>query len=152
MGDHEKIAKNKAELREIKEKRRLAKEPDKKKIEESHNKWKDTHEKNAKVIKADSSKWDVDHEKIRKNKAELQAIKEKKRASKLAAENELKLRNAKKKKRIKNFIMRMNKNQKKLQQIARIGTMTGKKSINNVQRLRPSKKRNECQNWQKKMN
>merc|ERR1712228_1005240 len=103
MGDHEKIAKNKAELRAIKEKRRLAKEPDKKKIEESHNKWKDTHEKNAKVIKADSSKWDVDHEKIRKNKAELQAIKEKKRASKLAAENELKLRNAKKKETDKKF-------------------------------------------------
>merc|ERR1712228_24051 len=110
-------------------------------------------------------------DKVNKKRAEIKALKEKKRIEKAQkAEAEALAATArgrsssrskkkskatkikKKKKRIKNFIMRMNKNQKKLQQIARIGTMTGKKSINNVQRLRPSKKRNECQNWQKKMN
>merc|ERR1712048_1422659 len=80
-----------------KAKRKKAKEPDKKKIEESHNQWKDTHAKKPKKIAADSSKWDLDHEKIAKNKAEIKAIKEKKRASKLAKENDLKQRNSKRK-------------------------------------------------------
>eukprot|EP01084_Bolivina_argentea_P274163 467240_1 len=53
---------------------------------ESHNKWKDSHEENAKVIKADTSKWDNDWDKINKQREEIKAMKEKKRISKLYAE------------------------------------------------------------------
>eukprot|EP01084_Bolivina_argentea_P274164 467241_1 len=55
-------------------------------IEKSHNKWKDSHAKEAKVIKADTSKWDNDWDKINKQREEIKAMKEKKRISKLYAE------------------------------------------------------------------
>ena len=104
--DWDKINKQREEIRAIKEKQRLAKLEaeanggvstpikDKDKIEKSHNKWKDTHAKNAKVIKADNSKWDNDWDKIEKQRAEIKAIKEKKRLAKLDQQNELKKRNS----------------------------------------------------------
>merc|ERR1711879_1115053 len=55
------------------------------------------HERHSKVIKADSGKWDNDWDKINKQRAEIKAIKEKKRISKLQNENDLKERNKKKK-------------------------------------------------------
>eukprot|EP01083_Nonionella_stella_P105780 304472_1 len=59
-------------------------EENQKKLEASHNQWKDTHAKDAKVIKADTSKWDNDWDKINKQREEIRAIKEKKRKKKLA--------------------------------------------------------------------
>jgi len=104
--DWSKIEKQRAEIKAIKEKQRLAKleaeanggvstpVKDKDKIEKSHNKWKDSHAKKAKVIKADNSKWDNDWDKIEKQRAEIKAIKERKRQEKLEKENELKKRNS----------------------------------------------------------
>merc|ERR1712157_646228 len=56
------------------------------KIKKSHNKWKDTHAKKAKVIKADNSKWDNNWDKINKQRAEIKAIKERKRRAKAEKE------------------------------------------------------------------
>merc|ERR1712176_628332 len=93
--NEEKVKKERESIKAIKEKQRMRKlmmaesgqthlidEEVQAKIDESHNKWKDTHEAKIKVRKADSSKWDVDHEKIAKNKAELAAIKEKRKSKK----------------------------------------------------------------------
>ena len=55
------------------------------------------------MIKADTSKWDNDWDKIEKQRAEIRAIKEKKRISKLQNENDLKERNKKKKETEKKF-------------------------------------------------
>ena len=55
------------------------------------------------VIKADNSKWDNDWDKIEKQRAEIRAIKEKKRISKLQHENDLKERNKRKKETEKKF-------------------------------------------------
>merc|ERR1712154_592944 len=113
--DWDKIEQQRAEIKAIKEKQRIAKleaeengvavidEETKHKIEESHNKWKDTHEKQAKVIKADNSKWDNDWSKIEKQRAEIKAIKEKKRLSKMQSENQLLERNKAKKDTSKKF-------------------------------------------------
>eukprot|EP01084_Bolivina_argentea_P274162 467239_1 len=110
--DWDKINKQREEIRAIKQKKRmskLAKEQGqldtetKKKIEKSHNKWKDTHAKNAKVIKANTSKWDNDWDKINAKRAEIKAIKQKNRLAKLEKENELAERNKKKKETAKKF-------------------------------------------------
>jgi len=82
----------------------------------------DIHAKKAKKIKADSSKWDVDHDKIAKNKAEVEAIRQKKRASKLTSGNALKQRNAKKTDTDKKFKNAHDKSPKKQTAKERVGT------------------------------
>merc|ERR1711997_145520 len=61
------------------------------------------HEKNNKVIKANTKNWDNDWDKINAKRAEIKAIKEKKRLAKLEKENELKQRNKKKRETDKKF-------------------------------------------------
>merc|ERR1712087_555078 len=68
-----------------------------------HDQFKHSHEKAAKVIKADHSKWDNDWDKIERQRAEIGAIKEKKRISKMQNENDLKERNKRKKETEKKF-------------------------------------------------
>ena len=85
--DWDKIEAQRAEIRAIKEKKRVAKaaaeeqggygsqdEETRRKIEKSHNEWKDMHERDAKVIAADSSKWDNNWDKINKQRAEIKAV------------------------------------------------------------------------------
>merc|ERR1712083_1148891 len=64
------------------------------KKKETDKKFKDSHERKPKKIAANSKNWDNDWEKINKQRAEIKAIKDKKRMSKLAKENELKRRNS----------------------------------------------------------
>merc|ERR1712154_188138 len=104
------LQRKRAEIKAIKEKKRLAKlqsendllERNKKK-KETEKKFKNAHEKDPKKIRADSGKWDNDWDKINKQRAEIRAIKEKKRISKLQHENDLKERNKKKKETEKKF-------------------------------------------------
>merc|ERR1712154_204634 len=105
----------------IKEKKRLAKlqsendllERNKKK-KETEKKIKNAHEKDPKKIRADSGKWDNNWDKINKQRAEIRAIKEKKRISKLQHENDLKERNKKKKETDKKFKNAHEKTPKKI--------------------------------------
>merc|ERR1712244_51385 len=93
------LQRKRAEIKAIKEKKRLAKlqsendllERNKKK-KETEKKFKNAHEKDPKKIRADSGKWDNDWDKINKQRAEIKAIKERKRrekAEKEAREQEL---------------------------------------------------------------
>ena len=99
--DWDKIEQQRAEIKALKEKKRILKatkelggddsdvyieDDTKEKLEKSHNQWVDTHEQQAKVIKADNSKWDNDWDKINKQREEIKAIKEKQRIAKLEAE------------------------------------------------------------------
>merc|ERR1712204_61745 len=70
---------------------------------ETDKKFGNAHEKDAKVIKANSSNWDNDWDKINAKRAEIKAIKEKKKKAKLEAENELAERNKRKKETDKKF-------------------------------------------------
>merc|ERR1712228_802482 len=67
------------------------------KKKETDKKFHNAHEQKPKKIAANSKNWDNDWEKINKQRAEIKAIKEKKRMSKLAKENELKRRNSQRK-------------------------------------------------------
>merc|ERR1712032_1283206 len=80
------------------------------------------HEQDPKLIKADNSKWDNDWDKIEKQRAEIRAIKEKKRISKLQHENDLKERNKKKKDTDKKFKSAHEAKPKKIKPKERVGT------------------------------
>jgi len=99
--DWDKINAKRAEIKAIKEKKRLAKLEQEnelklrnKKKKDTDKKFKNAHDQNAKVIKANSKNWDNDWDKINAKRAEIKAIKEKKRLAKLEKENELKKRNS----------------------------------------------------------
>merc|ERR1712228_1003911 len=106
MGD--KVNKKRAEIKALKEKKRIEK-AQKAEAEalaatargrsssRSKKKSKATKIKTTKKNAANSKNWDNDWEKINKQRAEIKAIKEKKRMSKLAKENELKRRNSQRK-------------------------------------------------------
>merc|ERR1712109_182233 len=87
------LQRKRAEIKAIKEKKRLAKlqsendllERNKKK-KETEKKFKNAHEKDPKKIRADSGKWDNDWDKINKQRAEIKAIKERKRREKAERE------------------------------------------------------------------
>merc|ERR1712228_733180 len=118
-----------AEIKAIKEKKRLSKMQSKNDLADRNAKKKDTdkkfknaHEKKAKKIAADTSKWDNDWDKINAKRAEIKAIKEKKRMSKLQKENDLKLRNQKKKETDKKFTNAHEKKAKKMKATERVGT------------------------------
>merc|ERR1712154_617518 len=108
--DWDKINAKRAEIKAIKEKKRLAKLDKENELKQRNKKKKDTdkkfknaHDQNAKVIKANTKNWDNDWDKINAKRAEIKKIKEKKRLAKLEQENELKLRNKKKKDTDKKF-------------------------------------------------
>merc|ERR1711920_414513 len=102
--EKEKTPEKKKSKKKKKEKKPESSDDDEEEYEEHHDtKFGNMHEKDNKVIKADNSKWDNDWDKINAKRAEIKAIKEKKRMSKLQRENDLKLRNQKKKETDKKF-------------------------------------------------
>merc|ERR1712154_313018 len=109
--DWDKIEKERAKIKAIKEKKRISKLQAENQLLERNKAKKDTskkfhnasHEKAPKKQAALSSKWDNDWEKIEKQRAEIKAIKEKKKKEKMEKDNILKERNKKKKETDKKF-------------------------------------------------